>query len=460
MNGPISAEQDEYLDMLVQFVCERSVIPVVGPGLLDVDDGTGGSQPLYERVAREVADALGVDRQRIEPPLSLNAVVCAYLERPQALRAKVYATVHSVIQRLHVEPPLALRQLAAIRDFDLFVSITPDTLLEEAIDKARFGGQANTSSLAYAPNRPEDLPARRSALSNPAVYHLLGRVSASPSYVVTEEDTLEYLSAMQSESKRPNLLFDDLGASNLLILGCRLSNWPARFFLRAAKGQRLLVQRDQVEAVVEADARQDRELVMFMGHFSPSTWLMPWPPAQFVAALHDRWQSRQRSAGRARTAPARASPTLDNGFAFISYSSQNLAAAERLRAALDSAGIDTWFDKEQLVGGDDWEAKIRDNIRRCGVFIPLLSRQLETRPEAFFRKEWAAAIERRRGMADNLRFLLPAVVDDLARDSPSVPEALRAVQWSPVPEGEPAPSFVDLVRDVVRECRLRQKGAA
>lgn len=38
------------------------------------------------------------------------------------------------------EPPRALRQLAAITDFDLFVSTTFNSLLESAIDSERFAG--------------------------------------------------------------------------------------------------------------------------------------------------------------------------------------------------------------------------------------------------------------------------------------------------------------------------------
>jgi len=463
----VSEEQDEHLELLLQFVCERKVVPVVGPGLLSVVE-QGEELPLYTLVARRVAAALRVDASRLAAPDSLNAVVCAYLEsaRPGTNpRPKVYATVHTVLQALRLQPPPALLQLAEITDFDLYVSVTMDTLLEDAINQVRFGGRPRAGSLAYAPNQPEDLPVTRRRLDDPVVYHLLGRAAASPSYVATEEDTLEWLSALQSESRRPNNLFDDLAASHLLVIGCRLSNWPARFFLRAAKGQPLRLPRaqDQVEALVDADARQDPEQVLFMGHFSPTTWLMPWSPQRFVAELHRRWRARQRPGASAHgdaAAPPRGVPALGSGFVFISYSSQNLAQAERLRRQLDEAGLDTWFDKEQLQTGDDWEAKIRDNIRRCAVFVPLLSRQLESRPEAFFRKEWSAALERRRGMDERLQFILPAALDDLPRDAATVPEALRGLQWAVLPDGQAAPDFIRQVQALVRDQQRREKGGA
>ncbi len=52
--------------------------------------------------------------------------------------------------------------------------------------------------LAYAPNRVSDLLAEREHLTKPVVYHLLGRVAASPTYVITDEDLLEFFCGLQS----------------------------------------------------------------------------------------------------------------------------------------------------------------------------------------------------------------------------------------------------------------------
>ena len=54
-------------------------------------------------------------------------------------------------------PSKALRQLAEITDFNLYVSTTFDTLLEKAINEVRFGDAPGTASIAYA-QRVDDLP--------------------------------------------------------------------------------------------------------------------------------------------------------------------------------------------------------------------------------------------------------------------------------------------------------------
>lgn len=66
----------------------------------------------------------------------------------------------------------------------------------------------------------------------------------------------------------------------------------------------------------------------------------------------------------------------DRGPAVIlSYASQDASAAERLCQALRAVGIDVWFDRSELRGGDAWDAAIRRQIKTCVLFIPILSRK-------------------------------------------------------------------------------------
>jgi hypothetical protein len=58
---------------------------------------------------------------------------------------------------------------------------------------------------------------------------------------------------------------------------------------------------------------------------------------------------------------------------FISYASEDRAAARSLRDALDAAGLDVWYDENELSGGDAWDQKIRRQIRDCEYFMPVIS---------------------------------------------------------------------------------------
>jgi hypothetical protein len=163
---------DDAWDDLLNYIEERRVIPIVGPDLLRVQTDTG-LRPLYDWLAEKLAAKLSVDPEGLPRPLTLNDVVCSYLGQ-RGRREEAYTRLRSIMRETEFEPPLALRQLAQITDFDLFVTTTFDPLLERAVNAERYGGQSTAEVVAYAPNRVADLPCERSQLQRTVVYHLLG----------------------------------------------------------------------------------------------------------------------------------------------------------------------------------------------------------------------------------------------------------------------------------------------
>jgi TolB-like protein/Tfp pilus assembly protein PilF len=134
------------------------------------------------------------------------------------------------------------------------------------------------------------------------------------------------------------------------------------------------------------------------------------------------------------------------GAVFLSYASQDAAAAQRICAALRSAGLEVWFDQSELRGGDAWDRSIRKQIRTCALFIPIISRSTHDRDEGYFRLEWKLAVDRCHLMAADKAFLLPAVIDDTRDDDDRVPERFREVQWTRLPDGVTPAAFVERVR--------------
>ena len=131
---------------------------------------------------------------------------------------------------------------------------------------------------------------------------------------------------------------------------------------------------------------------------------------------------------------------------FLSYASQDQAAAQRICDALRAASIEVWFDQSELRGGDIWDQRIRREIRDCALFIPIVSQHTQERLEGYFRREWKLAIERTHDMAEQKHFLVPVVVDSTGDRDAIVPDLFRAVQWTRLPQGETPPAFVDRVK--------------
>jgi TolB-like protein/thioredoxin-like negative regulator of GroEL len=136
---------------------------------------------------------------------------------------------------------------------------------------------------------------------------------------------------------------------------------------------------------------------------------------------------------------------------FLSYASQDADAARRICDALRAAGLEVWFDKSELRGGDAWDASIRRRIKDSALFVPVISATTNARSEGYFRLEWKLAVERSHLMADDQPFILPVTIDDSAEQGARVPDAFRARQWTRLTGGETPPAFSEHVKHLLGE---------
>ena len=233
-------------------------------------------------------------------PLSLNDVVCCYLGQ-RGRREEAYTRLRSIMREVQFAPPPALRQLAQITDFDLFVSTTFDPLLEQAINLERFGGEPldRGHRLRAEPRRR---PARR---TQPAA--ATGRLSpARPAVGLADLRDLRRGHArvhLRAAVRAPD---------------AREAVPRARAQPPAADRQRFLElagaavpAHGQAPAPVRSARRrrghrrrphqQDDRLVTFLQQVSVRTRVYGGAEA-FVAELHARWTQRRGTGARARPA--------------------------------------------------------------------------------------------------------------------------------------------------------------
>jgi hypothetical protein len=444
-----SALDEDAWDDLLSYIEERRVIPIIGPELLQVQTDKG-PRLLYDWLAEKLAGRLNVDVTQLPQPYTLNDVVCWFLGA-RGRREEAYVRLRGLLKDAPFEPPRALRRLAAIPEFDLFVSTTFDTLLESAINIEHFAGAPSTEALSYSPNRVVDLPTERDQLQRPVVYHLFGKVSASPTYVISDEDLLEYICALQSEHLAPEKLFHELEHNHLLFIGSNFTNWLARLFLRMAKRQRLSDPRDVGEIMADDHTSQDERLVAFLQQVSVRTRIYQ-GAERFVDELHDRLAARRKPKAHGG-APLRFVPPardMPDNAVFISYSREDLPAVQQIKAGLEAAGITTWFDMDRLEVGDDYDRKIQRNIARCSYFIPVVSANTQRRLEGYFRREWSYAMDRVRNMADGALFILPVSIDGTTAEAALVPDKFKALHFSQLPGGAVPGEFAQRLVDFMR----------
>jgi len=458
------AESSLFWDTLIELIEESKIVPVVGPDLLTVE-GPDGPRPFRAQLGEQLAEYLDVAGDNLPPGGELNAIACRYLAGGNQIE-DIYSglkTVATKMDDLPVSEPLL--QLADIRPLKLFVTTSFESSLVRALNQQRFAGKEKTIVLAHSPTEVEDLPGDIAALNAPVVYHLLGKLSVTPDYAVTQEDMVEFFHSLQSETRKPPLLFDELNNQSLLILGSRFSGWLARFFMRMAKGRRLS-SRGRQDYIADLSVSSDEEQVMFLKSFSRATKIYrSGSSIDFVRELHGRWREKHPEdpvAAPAATPAVSSEPEMEAGAVFVSYASEDREAAERIKSALEDEGVDVFFDREQLEPGNDWETKLMRSIRQCSLFLAVLSHQTLTPQRRFFRLEWDLAFKeaRKASFSYDAAFLIPVCIDDTRQDDPNLPEMMRKSQWAPLPGGQPTVEFVQRVRDLYRRYQKSMVGVA
>lgn len=443
-----------FWDQLLQFIDEGKVIPIVGRDLLTIEYQKK-SELLYSLIARRLAGYLGISGENLTEGDELNTIACRFIETGNRIE-DIYSAIKTVMKDIEdLAVPEPLIKLAQIRSFKLFVSTTFDSLLEQAINKERFSGLSRTKVFSYTPNTVEDIDNPIDKMDRPAVFHLFGKLSAIPAYAVTQEDTLEYLHSLQSESRQPQRLFDELNRDNLLFLGCNYNDWLARFFIRTPKRLRLLEGHGGTDYVADAKMSNDQNLLLFLRYFSTRTKIFNDGGAlDFIDKLHSRWIASHplNESGEFRENVSESpSNNCKPGTVFLSYASEDKSAALRLRDSLEGAGVEVFFDKDSLYAGDDYEVKIIRSINECSLFVVIISKYTLTEERRFFRLEWNQALEEARKASPAERFVLPVVIDDTQPDNPAIPSQFNKLHWEKAPDGEVSPDFVLLVKQLYRE---------
>ncbi len=134
---------------------------------------------------------------------------------------------------------------------------------------------------------------------------------------------------------------------------------------------------------------------------------------------------------------------------FLSYASQDAAAARRVCESLRAAGVEVWFDQSELRGGDVWDQTIRRQIRDCALFVPIISENTASRSEGYFRLEWALADQRTQMMSRNRTFIVPVAIDATPESRADVPDSFLRVQWTRIHAGEIPAAFSQRIRAIL-----------
>lgn len=453
------AADEDFWDDLLGHLSEGMLVPVLGPELSVVSDG-GREVTLSRLLGERLAARYKVAVDWTDPGSLDDAVRAVLASAGRDKLERLYRVVNDALHELDPAPPTALRQLASISDLHLFISTTFDSMLARAIDLERCGGEALTQEFWFAPNQSTDAQQSNARAPNEdaVVFKLFGEASSVPQYAIHEEDTLEWLHALLSETAHlPEWVQHQIKERPLLLIGCQLPDWIGRFLVRMASTNRLSLGNKQFFIVGNRLSESAALTTFFHTYCSPTCiQVVEQDPRAFVAELAQRWQAR-RGEAKAATQTSAMATANDSGSIFISYVREDIDPARRLAAAISGIGGDVWLDERRLQPGDRWEQDILSSVRRgVRLFLPLISKQTEAREEGYVFKEWSEATERAKGIP-NRRFIVPIVIDVDYTGDPSgyhtVPEAFRALHFGHAPNGQPTAPLLDALAQEIRAMR-------
>ena len=141
-----------FWDDLLEYIDESRVVPVIGADLLRVEH-EGRRVCLDLLIAQRLAARLDVSPDGLPEEDALNAVISRHIEAGGS-RDDIYVRLNRALRDAPLPIPPALRKIAEIKHFNLFVNTTIDPVLEQAIREqvAASAPPPLQRSIAYAPN--------------------------------------------------------------------------------------------------------------------------------------------------------------------------------------------------------------------------------------------------------------------------------------------------------------------
>ena len=446
-------------DDLLGHIRQQVLVPVVGPDVTVVNVGDT-EQTFTSLIGQRLAERYHLTL----PPgmTTMDEAVAAFLrERGHDEVDRVYRVINDIIED-YPAPGDALRDLAAITDLRLFVSETPDRLLAQAVNEVRFQGRPATRELSFFPNQSisEQLRnAQPAARTETVVLNLFGQAASTAQYAIHEEDRLEWLQALLSDTASlPDWLAYPLKHYPMLFIGCEISEWLGPLLLpMLVSDTRRSIERKQF-FFVGSSTSDEPSLASFLAtnRRKPLVQRLDMDPSAFVAELRARWE--EQSEARPRAAVDTTSPSApDAPTIFISYVREDVDAARRLCDAISTLGGDVWLDERRLSPGDAWEDEILTHIRRTiKLFVSVISANTERAEEGAFFREWTEAVDRSRSILGH-RFIVPVIVDEDYEGDPSryrqIPDEFGRFQFGRAPGGEPDAELLAVLIDEIRAMR-------
>ncbi|MBZ5491577.1 MAG: toll/interleukin-1 receptor domain-containing protein [Acidobacteriia bacterium] len=445
-------------DKLINLILEGCVVPVVGPELL-ISGEPGQESPLYNLWGRTLADQTGLAVPNGDSASTLYRVTNELSQKENL--GDLASDIDSVLRDTRWPVPGALRKLAEILSFSLYVTTSIDHLLKNALEEARASQHQRIEEIIFTPHGAKtrtDLPGDFTDSHMLGLFYLFGASSkVAGDFAKNEDDMIEYSWSLLDQQYAPQRLYDYLQQKAVLLLGCNFPDWLGRFFIHALHGGALPAARhEETINIYYISAHCDAGLADYLKRRRAHV-LTEQSPVAFVDELHKRWRSRYKrpDSGEPEGKSPDAPPAFKRGAVFLSYASEDRATVREIRDQLEAAHIDTWMDERGLEPGEEYQRVIRENIEDASFFIAIVSRSLDrtgAKGRFVFREwKWAERASEVRHKDDC--FLQAVVIDDTPSSASFVDAPYRDLHWTRLRDGGLPQEFIEVLSRGIRNYR-------
>jgi hypothetical protein len=274
-------------------------------------------------------------------------------------------------------------------------------------------------------------PPSQPSSDRPLVYSLFGRGDHSESLVLTDKNLLEYLINLTKElPPLPDTVRASLRApsTGFLFVGFGFSNWWLRLLLKVLHitgvDNRLVSLAFEDGDSFAAAVRLENQ-----GFFdSAGIYIQSGDWAALSRELAERYRNSAPPRIQRSELPLGRTGDERQPLVFLSYASEDRDTVNRIRDGLEARGVSVWQDVQNLRGGQNWEAKIEEFIKRVDYFVFVQTENMDRRDEGEYNYELTLALRRAKKKAFGSVFLLHVAIGNCrARPEPEL-AAIHRIQ--------------------------------
>lgn len=430
---------DRNWTLLLEAIQERKVVLIVGDNLFHM--ASSQETNVKDYLLNSLNDKFAQNQIRAENLTELNEYIIDYnyLNRRKGDITNIYYEINQILKSSDITCHPSLKQLVKSGYFPLILStsIIPGVGNILGID----------SSYVYSYRKTEcsDINVEMLDPSFPTLYHLFGKASAlAKSYMVTEDDLLDYMHYWHDSKTRPTNISNYLAGKYILVLGCDYPNWLFRFFWHSIKNFDISSSATEYTGIVSVESENDdKDLRNFLYRIQTDVCQ---DASSFLGELVLKLNELDHVDEKENDSDVH----QDDIDFFISYASEDLNIADNIAQVFKEYGAENvWFDKKRLRAGNDYDRVIKKSIMKAKRFVPILSQNTLVAEGRYFRKEWCLA-EDARMINYPKEYIVPIIIDDCDVYSDAFPETFAKAHCIHVSSPEFKLSIKELIRSIRR----------